>query len=92
MQLRFSTFVELRNYIHSTLCQLEHLELGAFPMTQQVLKRGERLCGFLFSIHGPRSVVFNAVLETDRNAVHFYDSTGHRVQTTSLGVMPPMCG
>lgn len=90
MHLRFSTFAELKSYIHSTLCQLEHLELGEFPMTQQVLKRGERLCGFLFSIYGPRSVVFNAVLETERKAIHFYNSTGQRVQTTALGFVPPM--
>ena len=90
MQLRFSTFVELKEYIHSTLCQLEQLELGAFPMTQQVLRRGEQLCGFLFSIHGPRSVVFNAILETDRNAVHFYNSSGERVQTIPLGLLPPL--
>ena len=74
----------------ASIRQLEQLELGAFPMTQQVLRRGEQLCGFLFSIHGPRSVVFNAILETDRNAVHFYNSSGERVQTIPLGLLPPL--
>ena len=90
MQLRFTSFVELKEYIHTTLCQLEHLELGAFPMTQQTLRRGGQLCGILFSIHGPRSVVFNAILETDRNAVHFYNSSGERVRTIPLGLLPPL--
>ena len=92
MQLRFSTFVELKEFIHSNLCQLEQLELGAFPMTERVLKRGERLCGFLFSVHGPRSVVFNAILETDKNSVHFYNSAGERVRSIPLGLLPPISG
>jgi hypothetical protein len=87
---RFKTFVEIKDYIYSTLCQREQLQVGAFPMTQQVLRQGEKLCGFLFSIHGPRSVIFNAVFELERNAIHFYNSSGERFLTTSIGVAPPV--
>lgn len=89
---RFKTFVELKDYIYSTLCQREQLALGAFPMTEQVLRRGDKLWGILFSVHGPRSVVFNAVLETEGNAVHFYSSTGQRFKSTPIGMAPPVAG
>ena len=85
---RFKTFMELKDYIYKTLCQREQLDVGAFPMTQQVLRRGKRLCGILFSIQGPRNVVFNAVLETDGNTLHFYNSSGQRFQTTPIGIAP----
>lgn len=75
----FQSFVELKTYIHEKLCALEQLDINCFPISQQGLKRGEELCGYLFSILGPRSVVFNAIFETDTNAIHFYNSAGERV-------------
>ena len=86
--MSFETFIELRDYIHRTLCKLEQLEMRSFPLTQQVLRRGEEICGYLFSIYGPRSIVFNAVWETDRNSIHFYGSSGEKVLTTPLEAMP----
>lgn len=85
---RFKTFVELKDYVYATLCHREQLDVGAFPMTQQTLHRGGKLWGVLFSVHGPRSVVFNAVFEAEGNAVHFYSSSGERFQTTNIGVAP----
>ncbi len=76
---RFTTFAELKDYIYTTLCELEQLAVGAFPITWQILKRGTEKCGVLFSVQGPRSVVFNAVFETDGNTIHFYNSAGERV-------------
>lgn len=87
----FQTFTELTDYIYHTLCHGEQLQVGAFPMTQQTLKRGGKLCGFLFSIQGPRSLIFNAVLELERNSVHFYNSAGQRFLTTPIGTAPPVC-
>jgi hypothetical protein len=85
---RFKTYSELRGFINATLCQCEHLVVGAFPMSERLLRRNGAPCGVLFSIHGPRSVVFNAVWDTDRNIVRFYTSTGERYQVTRLGFAP----
>lgn len=78
---RFKTFFELKEFIYSTVCQREHFAEGAFPMTERVLKRRDQICGFLFSIHGPRSVVCNVVFETEKNAIHFYSAAGERLRT-----------
>ena len=85
---RFGTYAELRDFIYNTLCQCEQLVVGAFPMSERLLKRNGAPCGVLFSVHGPRSVIFNAVWETDRNTVRFYTSTGERYQVTRLGFAP----
>lgn len=83
---RFKSFVELKDFIYTTTCNREQFARDAFPMSERVLKRGGRTCGFLFSIYGPRSVVCNAVFETERNAIHFYSSTGERVMTTMVNI------
>ena len=85
---RCQTFPELKDFIYKTLCQREQLVVGAFPMTERLLRRCGTLCGVLFVVHGPRNVVFNAVWEMDRNNVLFYGSSGERFQTTRLKVAP----
>lgn len=80
----FESFAELKTYIHEKLCALEQLDVDCSPLSQQTLKRGEELCGYLFSILGPRSVVFNAIFETDSNAIHFYNSAGERVASENV--------
>jgi hypothetical protein len=77
--LGFKSIVELKEYVHERLCELEQLDMSCFPLSQQALKRGGELCGYMFSILGPRSIVFNAIFETDSNAIHFYNSSGERV-------------
>ncbi len=89
---RCQTFPELKEFIYKTLCQREQLVVGAFPMTEHVLRRCGTLCGVLFMVHGPRNVVFNAVWEMDRNNVLFYGSSGERFQTTRLTVAPGIAG
>lgn len=86
----FQSFVELKDYIHTTLCHREQLDTEAFPMKEQILKRGDKRIGFLFSILGPRSVSFNAIFETERNTIHFYNSAGERVLSNLLQNPPPM--
>ena len=86
----FKTFIELKDYVHRTLCQGEQLDSAAFPMREQVLKRRGKQIGFLFSILGPRSVSFNAIFETERNTIHFYNSAGERVLSNSVLSMPPV--
>ncbi len=85
---RCQTFQELKDFIYKTLCQREQFVVGAFPMTERLLRRGGTPCGVLFVVHGPRNVVFNAVWEMDRNNVLFYGSSGERFQTTRLTVAP----
>lgn len=75
---RIQSFVELTDYVYKTLCQLEKLAIGAFPITWQPLRQGGEVCGFLFSVQGPRSVVVNAVVATESRMAHFYDSSGKR--------------
>lgn len=76
------TLDELRNHVYHTLCGHEQLEIGAFPMTERTLVRSGRPCGIHFCLHGPRSVKYTAIWETDRNTVLFYDATGERFMKT----------
>ena len=79
---------ELRQYVHQTLCEQNALEFGAFPMTERILVRGAAPCGIFFCLHGPRSVRFTAIWETDRNSILFYSSNGERLHKTCLSGAP----
>jgi len=87
--LQLDNLTDLRTYVHQTICQQNELEVGAFPVTERILVRGPRPCGIFFCLHGPRSVKFTAIWETDRNTVLFYNSCGERVCKTQL-VQAPM--
>ena len=78
------SYHELKEFVHNRICEREQFDLNAFPMTCRQLFQAGKLCGFLFSIYGPRSVVCNAVFETRSNAIHFYNATGQRVLTSQL--------
>lgn len=80
----FGTLDQLREYVNRTLCQYDQLVEDAFPLTEHVLIRAGEPCGMYFCIHGPRSVKFSAIWETDTNSVYFYASTGERFQHTTL--------
>lgn len=79
---------DLRNYVNETLCDHDQLEFGAFKMTERMLLRGGKPCGLYFCLHGPRSVKFSAIWETDRNTVLFYSSSGERFLKTQLVSAP----
>lgn len=81
---------ELRDYVNETLCEHHHLQIDAFEMTQRVLRRGGKPCGVFFCLHGPRSVKFTAIWETDRNCILFYGPSGERFQKTQLAQAPTM--
>jgi len=85
---RVTTFSELQAFIYATICKREQLRIDAFPMTHQTLRRSGTLCGFLFTVHGPRSTVFNAVWAREENAVHFYGSGGERFLSARVGNVP----
>ncbi len=79
---------DLRNYVNATLCNQYQLLFGAFPLTERVLRRGDKPCGIYFCLHGPRATRFSAIWETDRNKILFYGSGGERFQTTQLTESP----
>ena len=81
---------DLKDYIYQTLCEHEKLEIGVFPMTERVLRRRAEPCGIYFCLHGPRSVKFTAIWETDRNTVLFYGSTGERFHKLRLAQAPSL--
>ncbi|MCP4193574.1 MAG: hypothetical protein GY768_23420 [Planctomycetaceae bacterium] len=80
----------LKDYIYQTLCEHEKLEIGVFPMTERVLRRRTEPCGIYFCLHGPRSVKFTAIWETDRNTVLFYGATGERFHKLRLPQAPAL--
>jgi len=74
----------LRAYINTTLCHREQLEVGAFRLTERVLRRGDKPCGMFFCLHGPRSVKITAIWEVERNTVLFYAPNGTRFHKVQL--------
>ncbi len=85
---QFDSLDNLREYVNATLCDRNQLKLGAFPMTEQILKRSGKPCGIYFCLHGPRAVRFTAIWETDSNQVFFYGPCGERVMRTQLNEAP----
>jgi hypothetical protein len=79
---------QLREYVNEILCQHNQLEIDAFPLTQRILVRAGRPCGVYFCLHGPRSVKFSAIWETERNTVLFYGSSGQRFYKVQLVEAP----
>lgn len=81
---RIETLDDLRIYVNRTICDLEQLELGAFPISERILTRRGKPCGIYFCLHGPRSVKFSAIWETEQNRILFYDASGERYHRTQL--------
>lgn len=81
---RIQNLEDLRQFVNETLCDHEQLEVGAFGTSERILVRGDRPCGILFCLHGPRSVRVTAIWETDQNTVLFYGSNGERFHKTQL--------
>ena len=85
---RLCSLDDLRGFVHRVLCDHNQLEVGAFPLTERILTRGENPCGIYFCLHGPRAVKFSAIWETQRNTILFYGATGerfHRLRLASPG-------
>ena len=87
---RLETLEDLRDYVNETICNHEHLEVGAFEMTERILVRCGTPCGVFFCIHGLRQVKFTAIWETDNNTIIFYGSTGERIFRTRLSQSPAL--
>lgn len=78
----------LRQFVVEALCNQNQLEPGAFPVSERILVRGGRPCGLFFCLHGPRSVKFTAIWESEHNTVLFYDASGERVGKVRLVSTP----
>jgi hypothetical protein len=75
---------DIRDFVSLTLCEHNQLQLGAFPITERVLRRGGRQCGIFFCLHGPRAARFTAIWDMDRSQVLFYGSHGERFLKAQL--------
>lgn len=80
----------LRAYVQRMLCEQNELEENVFPTTEKILVRRGEACGIFFCLHGPRSVKFTAIWETDRNTILFYASSGERLHKTQLAKSPSL--
>jgi hypothetical protein len=88
--LRIDDLNDLRRYVYQTLCEENDFEIGAFEITERFLIRSGEPCGIYFCLHGPRSVKFTAIWETDRNTILFYGSSGERQRRTQLAQAPSL--
>ncbi|MGY8767439.1 MAG: hypothetical protein ACKVH8_03250 [Pirellulales bacterium] len=84
----FTQLEQLRNYVYETLCNQEQLEPGVFSMTERILLRSGDPCGIYFCLHGPRSVKYTAIWETETNTILFYGASGQRFLRTQLASAP----
>jgi hypothetical protein len=75
---------DLRDFVNRVLCEQNNFEIGAFPLVERFLLRGEKACGIYFCLHGPRAVKFSAIWETDRNTILFYGANGERFHRVRL--------
>jgi hypothetical protein len=88
--VHISDLDDLRAYVQRMLCEQNELEENVFPTTEKILVRRGQACGIFFCLHGPRSVKFTAIWETDRNTILFYASSGERLHKTQLANSPSL--
>lgn len=79
---------EIRQYVNQILCEKNRLEIGCFPIIEQVLGRGGKPCGVFFCLQGPRSLQLTAIWDSTAGTILFYGSRGERFLKTQL-IDPP---
>jgi hypothetical protein len=89
-EVAFQNLDDLRQYVHERICDQNELVVNYFQVTERMLVRHGKPCGIFFCLHGPRSVKFTAIWETDRNRILFYGSNGERLVGIQLGASPPL--
>ena len=82
------TFAVVREFVRGELCQYNQLVKDAFQMSERLLTRQGKPCGFYFCIYGPRSVRLTAVWDLNKGSIHFYDSLGRRSESRSVPQVP----
>ncbi len=84
----FNNMDQLSSFIESRLCDQNNFETGAFPFTGKTLFRGNKDCGMIFVLHGPRSVQLTAIWDSIANTILFYTSTGERILKIAIRTTP----
>ncbi len=79
---------ELAAFVHQVLCDRDALDLAQTPLYRTPLQKGERICGLIFHVQGPRLLRTSAVWSADDDRVIFYDSTGQRFHEVRLSESP----
>jgi hypothetical protein len=79
---------QLAAFVHQVLCDRDALDPVQTPLFRTPLKKGERACGLVFHVEGPRLLRTSAVWSADDDRVIFYDSTGLRFQEVKLSESP----
>jgi hypothetical protein len=75
---------ELAAFIHQVLCEKDALDPNQTPLFRTPLCQGERVCGLIFHVEGPRLLKTSAVWSADDDRVIFYDSNGIRFRDVKL--------
>lgn len=82
------TLDELKQHVHQTLCDHDHLATSDTPIAQSVILRRGKPCGLFFQIQGPRLLKAYAVWAGDENRILFYNCAGERFAETRLSEGP----
>src|SRR5262245_38350526 len=83
-----ATLDDLREYVHATLCDRDHLDPATTSLRENLILRGGKPCGLFFESRGPRLLKTLAIWSSEENRVLFYDSTGTRFRETRLSESP----
>jgi hypothetical protein len=75
---------DLRRFVERTICDQQHLLLGAFRFHEEVLVRNGQVCGLHFTLSGPRAVQYAAICDLARHTILFYDCNGERLRRSDL--------
>jgi hypothetical protein len=78
------TLDELQSFVRTKLCDKENLLLEQTKVRHSPLIKQGKLCGYQFSVQGPRQVRLGAVWASDHNDVYFYDTRGTRYYKVHL--------
>ena len=82
---------DLRAFVHKQLCDRENILQDQFRLSETVLIRSGKDCGMHFWVLGPRSIRLEAIWETDRNTIYFYDARGVRYMKLQLPQRLAVC-
>ncbi len=81
---------ELAAFVHDVLCEQDALDPTQTPLFRTPLQRGERPCGMVFHVEGPRLLRTSAVWSADDDRIIFYDSNGIRFRDVTLSESPTL--
>lgn len=75
---------DLQSFVCTKLCEKENLLQAQAKLRQTPLIKQGKLCGYQFSVQGPRQVRLGAVWASDHNNIYFYDTRGNRYHKVHL--------